>query len=137
MSDLSARRRKATVAIFAAIGGIGFVSATPTTNLELAKEVFITAANVAMYAVIWDVYFNEDLAQKDVTSILIDLSIITVISAGTAWVMTRAIATLLKDIIVNMGGFGWIVAGIVAGLASGLLGVAWTFYCDDIYRHPK
>jgi hypothetical protein len=137
MRNLSVRRKKAIAAIFAAIGGIGFVSATPTSNLETAKQVFVAAANVAMYAVIWDIYFDEELAQKDIKSLLTDLSIITLMSAGTAWVTTKAIAVLMKDFVDGLGWFGWGITGVLAGLVTGLLGFGWIYYCDDLYRNPK
>lgn len=49
----------------------------------------------------------------------------------------KAIASLMKDIAAGLGWLGWGVAGILAGLATGLLGIAWLYYCDDLYRNPK
>jgi hypothetical protein len=137
VSNISGKRKKVVIAILAAVGGIGFVNATPESSIELAKQAFMTAANVAMFAVIWDIYFGEDLAQKDLKSLLIDLGIITLVSAGTAFVIAKAIAVLLKDIEQGLGLFGWGIAGIVAGVVTGLLGLAWACYCDDLYRNLK
>ena len=81
MSNLNLRRKKAALAILAAVGGSGVVMAIPIPNVEIPKQVFMTAANVAMYTVVWDIYFDEELSQKDVKSILLDLSLITLISA--------------------------------------------------------
>lgn len=137
VSNISSKRKKVVIAILAAVGGIGFVNATPESSIELAKQAFMTAANVAMFAVIWDIYFDEDLSQKDVKSILVDLGIITLVSAGTAFIIAKAIAVLLKDIDQWLGLIGWGIAGVVAGLVTGLLGLAWACYCDDLYRNVK
>ncbi len=139
MSNLNHRRKKAALAILAAAGGSGVVMAIPIPipSVEIPKQVFMTAANVAMYTVIWDIYFDEELSQKDIKSILLDLSLITLISAGTAYITAKGTTALISDITNWLGAIGWGVAGAIAGSATGLLGLAWTFYCDDLYRNPS
>ena len=137
MSNLNLRRKKAALAILAAVGGSGVVMAIPMPSVEIPKQVFMTAANVAMYTMIWDIYFDEELSQKNVKSILLDLSLITLISAGTAYVTAKGTTALISDITNWLGAMGWGVAGAIAGSATGFLGLTWTFYCDDLYRNPS
>lgn len=135
MSSLHHKRKQVSIAILAAVFGTGVVTATPTPNLEISKQVFLTIANVAMCALVWNIYFDEELSKKDIISILLDLSIVTVISAFTAYVTAKGITALINDITNWLGVIGWVVIGIIAGLATSLLGIGWASYCDDLYRH--
>ncbi|MDJ0686949.1 MAG: hypothetical protein QNJ41_00410 [Xenococcaceae cyanobacterium MO_188.B32] len=135
MSSLHHKRKQVSIAILATVFGTGVVTATPTPNLEISKQVFLTIANVAMCALVWNIYFDEELSKKDIISILLDLSIVTVISAFTAYVTAKGITALINDITNWLGVIGWVVIGIIAGLATSLLGIGWASYCDDLYRH--
>ena len=134
---MNQKRKKAALAILAAVGGSGMVIAIPIVNIEVPKQVFMTVADVAMYTVIWDIYFDEELSQKDTKSILVDLSLITLISAGTAYVTAKGATALISEITNLLGAIGWGVVGVIAGVVTGLVGVALTFYCDDLYRNPS
>ena len=135
VSILHHKRKQASIAILAAVFGTGVVTATPTPDIEVSKQVFLTIANVAMCAIVWNIYFDEELSKKDIVSILLDLLVVTVISAFTAYVTAKGITTLINDITSWLGVIGWMVIGIIAGLATSLLGIGWASYCDDLYRH--
>ena len=135
VSSLHHKRKQVFIAILAAVFGTGVVTATPTPNLEISKQVFLTIANVAMCALVWNIYFDEELSKKDIISILLDLLVVTVISAFTAYITARGITALINDVTNWLGVMGWIVIGIIAGLATSLLGIGWASYCDDLYRH--
>ena len=135
MSSLHHKRKQVSIAILAAVFGTGVVTATPTPNLEISKQVFLTIANVAMCAIVWNIYFEEELSKKDILSILLDLLVVTIISAFTAYVTAKGITTLIDDITNWLGVIGWVVIGMIAGLATSLLGIGWASYCDDLYRH--
>lgn len=135
MSSLHHKRKKVFVAILAAVFGTGVVTATPTPNIEISKQVFLTIANVAMCALVWNIYFDEELSKKDIFSILLDLLVVTFISAFTAYVTAKGITALINDVTSWLGVMGWLVIGVIAGSATSLLGVGWASYCDDLYRH--
>ena len=135
MSSLHHKRKKVSIAILATVFGSGLVTATPTPNIEISKQVFLTIANVAMCALIWNIYFDEELSKKDILSILLDLLVVTVISAFTAYATAKGITALIDDITNRLGVIGWLVIGIIASSATSLLGVGWASYCDDLYRH--
>lgn len=137
MSSLHQKRKQAALAILAAIGGSGFVAATPTLSMEIPKQIFMTVADIAMCTMIWDIYFDEELSQKDIKSILLELGLIAVVSVVTAFIIARAIIVLIDQLINRLGSIGWGVAGLFAGFITALLGIGWAFYCDDLYRHPS
>lgn len=137
MSSLRPKRNRVFLAILAAVSGSGVVTAAPTPDMEIPKQIFLTVADVAMCTVIWDIYFDEELSQKNIKSILLDLLLIAVISVVTALVTAKAITALISQITNWLGAIGWLVAGLIAGVATSLLGVAWAFYCDDLYRHQS
>lgn len=135
--NLNKKRKKAALAILAVAAGSGVVIAIPISSGEIPKQVFMTVAAVAMYTVIWDIYFDEELSQKDIKSILVDLGLITLISAGTAYITAKGATALISDITNWLGAIGWGVVGIIAGSVTGLLGVAWASYCDDLSRNQS
>jgi uncharacterized membrane protein YfbV (UPF0208 family) len=137
VNNLKNKRKKVVIAVLAAVFSISCINAASVYSMALLKQIFMTLANIAMYAVIWDIYFDEELSSKNVKSILVDLSIITIISAGTAYITAKGIVTLINQINDWLGAIGWLVAGLIAGLGTGILGSAWAFYCDDLYRNSN
>lgn len=125
------------MAILAAVSGGAVVTATPTPSMEIPKQIFLTVADVAMCTIVWDIYFDEELSQKDVKSILLDFGLIAVVSTVTAFITAKAITALISQLINLFGSIGWGIAGLIAGSATGILGVGWACYCDDIYRHQN
>lgn len=135
MSSLHHKRKKVFIAILAAVFGTGLVTATPTPNIEISKQIFLTIANVAMCALVWNIYFDEELSKKNVFSIFLDLLIVVVISAFTAYMTAKGITAIISDVTNWLGVIGWLVIGVIAGFLTSLLGVGWASYCDDLYRH--
>jgi hypothetical protein len=137
MSQIKHKRSKAAIAILAAVVGTSVVTANSTPDIELSKQVFITIANVAMCVILWDIYFDEELAQKNIGAVLSEYCVITLSSIVTAYILAKGITAVMNYFVKVLGPTGWGVTGLLAGTLTGLLGIGWTFYCDDLYRHPK
>ncbi len=139
MSSLGKKRLEATLAIATYSIGSGTASAAPTPGGELPKQIFLTASDVLMYTSIWKIYFEEDLSQKELVEILAELGLVTIAATGTAYVVSKASTALLKEITNWTGPLGWGVTAAIAGSLSGLFGVAWAIYCDQLYaqRQPQ
>jgi hypothetical protein len=135
MKTLTQKRKQSCLIILATVLGSAVVAAAPKTNLDTAKQIFLTVADVAMCMVIWDIYFEENLYQKNITSILVELFCVIILSAITAYIASRGITALGDQLIPWLGAIGWWIMGAIAALAAISLGVAWTFYCDDQYRN--
>ncbi len=137
MGQVSYKRRKAGAVILAAAFGTGVVVLNPLSNTELAKQIFITLADVAMYIMLWDIYFDEKLAQKNLQSILSELFAITLSSIFTAYVLAKGITVSINYLTNALGSIGWPVSSVLATFATGLLGLGWASYCDDWYRNSQ
>jgi hypothetical protein len=137
MSQFKHKRNKAAITILAAAVGIGVVTLNPSPKIEMAKQVFITIADVAMCIMLWDIYFDEELSKKNIPSILSELCLITLISIFTAFILAKGIIALMNYLVHLLGAAGWIFGGGLAGLITVFLGLGWTFYCDDMSRNSK
>jgi hypothetical protein len=135
MNTLSKKRKQSCLIILATVFGSAVVAAAPKASLDYAKQVFLTVADIAMCMMIWDIYFEENLYQKNITSILLELFGVIILSAITAYIASKGITVLGDRLILWLGEMGWWVIGAIAALTASLLGVGWTFYCDDQYRN--
>ncbi len=131
------KRNKAKIVVLAAAIGTGIVSLNPTPNIEAAKQVFMTIANVAMCIMLWDVYFDEELAKKSIQSIVSEFSIITLSSIFTAYVLAKGVIVAMNYLTQTFGAIGWGISGILTAGATVLLGLGWSSYCDDWYRNSQ
>lgn len=139
MSSLGKKRLEASLAIATYAVGSGTASAAPTPGGELPKQILLTTSDVLMYTSIWKIYFEEDLSNKELVEILAELGLVTIAATGTAYVVSKASTALLKEITNWTGPLGWGVVAAIAGSLSGLFGVAWAIYCDQLYsqRQPQ
>ena len=135
MSKLNNIRRRAFITILAAVCGNALVAAIPSIDIETVKKLFITLTNVAMFIVVWDAYFDEQLSQKNIISILKDLFTITCISLITTLIISKVIIRTIDNLTAILGSKGWIIVGIIAALTTAILGIVWAVYCDDLYRN--
>ena len=135
MSKLKDKRRRVVLVILATITGNVLVTATPSPNVESSKYLLSTFANVMMFIVVWDAYFEEQLLQKTIKQILQDLLNITLISAITTLIIFKGITRNIDYLVMTFGLRGWSIAGAIAGFVTAVLGVAWSLYCDDFYRN--
>jgi uncharacterized protein (DUF697 family) len=137
MSQVKQKRNRARIIILAAAFGTGLVALNPTPSAELSKQVFITIADVAMCLMLWDTYFDEELAKKNVQSLFSELLVIVLSSIFTSYVLAKGIAVSMSYFTNMLGSIGWVVSGLFAAIATGLLGMSWASYCDDWYRNSQ
>ena len=134
MSKLNNKRKRVLLIILAAISGNALVAATPSVNLETIKQIFISLSNIAMFVIVWDAYFDEQLSKKNLRSILQDLFTVTCICLITNLVVSQVIVKTSGSLTTILGSGGWLVTGAIAAIATAMLGIIWAFYCDDLYR---
>ncbi|MBD2203150.1 hypothetical protein H6G33_17090 [Calothrix sp. FACHB-1219] len=137
MTNLGQKRLDAALTIATYSVGSATASAAPTFGGEIPKQILLTASDILMYTNIWKIYFAEDLSSKQLMEILTELGFVTVAGAGTAYVVSKVNTAILKEISNWMGPLGWGVVAAIAGSLSGLFGVAWAIYCDQLYAQKQ
>lgn len=135
MDNLTQKRQQSCLAILATVFSIALVAAAPKVNPDSVKEIFLTVADVAMCMVIWNIYFQENLYQRNIKSILLELFFVIVVIAITAYIASKGITVLSSKLTPRLGQIGWWTVGAIAALVTSLLGGAWAFYCDDLYKN--
>ena len=134
MKNLTKKRKQSCLIILATVFGSTAVAAAPKLNLAFAKQIFLTVADVAMCMTIWDIYFGENLYRKNLRAIFLELFFVIMLSGITAYTASKGI-TVLSNRLISLGALGWGMIGAIAALMASLLGIVWTFYCDDLYRN--
>jgi hypothetical protein len=137
VSNQDKKRLEAALAIATYTVSSGTASAAPTPGGEIPKQVLLTASDVLMYTSIWKIYFQEDLSSKQLVDILAELGLVTIAATGTAYVVSKISTAILKEITNWTGPLGWGVIAAIAGSLSGLFGVAWAIYCDNLYSQKQ
>lgn len=135
MSKLSLKRKRVIYTILAVAIFNSLVTATPWIEAIIIKKLFLTFADVVMFIIVWDAYFDEQLSQKSNLLILQDLFAVTCLSAITTFILSQGITKTIDKLISIVGTFGWGIAGGIAGVVTAILGVIWASYCDDLYRN--
>jgi hypothetical protein len=133
VENIGKKRLEAALAIAGCAASGGTVAAAPTPCGEVPKQFILTASDVLMYVTVWKIYFEEELSQKEVLDLCLELGIITVVAAGTAYVAAKGSTALLKEVINWVGPVGWGVGAALTGSLTGFLGAAWALYCDQRY----
>lgn len=133
MSSLGKKRLEAVLAVTGYVVGGSAVTAVPTPCVEIPKQIVVTASDILMYTTIWKIYFEEDLAHKQLVEMLVELGLITVVAAGAAYIIAKGSTAILSEITDWVGPVGWSVSAIVSGSLTGLFGAAWALHCDSLY----
>jgi hypothetical protein len=137
MSNLGKKRLETVLAIATYSIGSGTATATPTPGGEIPKQIILTASDSLMYISIWKIYFAEELSSKGLLEILTEIGLVTVGAAGTTYIVSKASTAIIKEITNWTGPLGWGVTAAIAGSLSGMFGVAWALYCDQLYSQRK
>jgi uncharacterized protein (DUF697 family) len=136
--DIQGKKRiEAVLAIAGYAASGGAVSALPSPGVEMPKQFVLTAADIGMYTLIWKIYFEEDLSQKNLLEILAELGMVTIGAVGTAYVVAKVSTAILNEINDWLGPVGWGVKAAIAGSLSSLFGLGWMLYCDRLYSQKE
>lgn len=134
MNQLEKKRLDTTLAIANYAASSSTVVTAPTPGLELPKQVILTASDTLLYATIWKIYFEEELAQKDLLEILVEVGVVAVTSAGTTYLISKGSLAILCELTDWLGPPGWALKIVVSGSLIGMVGVVWAMICDRMYQ---
>jgi hypothetical protein len=137
MNDLGKKRLEAAWTIAGYATGGGAVSMAATPGVEVPKQVLLAVSDVLMYGTIWKIYFEEDLAQKELLEILAELGLVTVTATGAAYLVAEATAAIAREISNWLGPSGWGVSAIIASSLTATIGALWALHCDQLYQERQ
>jgi hypothetical protein len=135
MSKLRKKRKRVIYTILAVATFNSLITASSFLDIIFVKKLLLTFADVVMFIIIWDAYFDEQLAQKSNWQILQDLFAVTCLSAITTFILSQGITKTIDKLLLFSSTFGWGFAGAIAGIITTILGIIWASYCDDLYRN--
>jgi hypothetical protein len=135
MSKLRKKRKRVIYTILAVAIFNSLITASPSLDIIIVKKLLLTFADVVMFIIVWDAYFDEQLAQKSHWLILQDLFAVTCLSAITTFILSQGITKTIETLLSISTTFGWGIAGAIAGFITAILGIIWASYCDDLYRN--
>jgi len=105
--------------------------------VEVPKQVLLAVSDVLMYGTIWKIYFEEDLAQKELLEILAELGLVTVTATGAAYLVAEATSAIAREIADWLGPSGWGVSAIIASSLTATIGALWALHCDQLYQERQ
>lgn len=133
-NKLRKKRKQVSIGVLAVVVSNFMITAMPVQNIEVAKNIFLTFANIVMFIIVWDVYFEDKLSQKSPWGIVKDLLAITAVGTITTFIVNKLIIKASLKLISTWGIIGWIAGATIAGITTAIIGMIWAFYCDDLYR---
>lgn len=133
--QLGHKRLNVLIAIAGYAAGGGTAASMPTPCMEIPKQLVLTTSDILMYTSIWKIYFEDELSQKRLMEMLVDVGLVTVAAVGTAYFVARTSTAILSEVTDWVGPFGWGFSAAISGSVAGLSGLAWALYCDRLYAH--
>ena len=74
-----------------------------------------------MFILVWDAYFDEEIAKKSILSILQDLFSVTCLSIFTTFILSQGITRIINKLSDTLGMLGWGIAGAIASTITAIL----------------
>jgi hypothetical protein len=133
--SLAKRRRKAISILLTAAGGTGSVSAAPTPGLELPKQAVVGLADALVFSNIYQAYFDEDLDEESLRSMLQQTGAAVAVGGGVAYVSIKLTEGLLAEVLNFVPGLGWLISGAVTASITVCFGALWAALCDYSVRN--
>ncbi|QSJ18217.1 hypothetical protein JYQ62_05180 [Nostoc sp. UHCC 0702] len=76
---------------------------------------------------IWKIYFEEQLSEKDLKSILKEAGLVTVAATGVAYIFANAASALASDIF-------WGIGTVATSTINGIFAILWIGVCEQFYK---
>jgi hypothetical protein len=131
---LMRKRWKALWVIVPTATATGAASATPTPSLETVKQAAVTAADIALMANIYNVYFEEEITQGEMIQLLKDAGILIAVGGTLLYGGIKVTESGLAEVLNFVPGVGWGVSGAITATVTLLVAGLFAMYCDSQAR---
>ncbi len=134
-SDLMKKRRKAFWLIVPVAALTGGTSGTPTPGLEFPKQAAVSAADIALMAGIYNVYFEEEVSPRDMPELLKQAGILIAVGGGVVYSGLKLTEAGAAEVLNFVPGFGWLLSSLVTTSVTATVAALWWWYCDRQARN--
>jgi hypothetical protein len=128
------KRRKALWLIVPAATATGGVSGAPTPGLEGPKQVVVSAADIALLAGIYNVYFDDDITPSNMIEVLKEAGLLIAVGGSIVYGGVKLTEAGLAEVLNFVPGFGWLVSGVITASVTATVATLWWWYCDQQAR---
>lgn len=133
-TTLTKKRVKSLINIANLAGTSVAIIVPPIPTFEVPKQIFLTGSDFAMCYMIYEEYFDDSIYKQEMTEILTDAGILTLVAAGTGYIITRILSGLLAELTNILGPLGWMASGLLEVSQTALLGLVWMYLVEKAYR---
>lgn len=132
--SLMKKRKSALWLIVPTATVTGGASGAPTPALELPKQLVVTAADVALLAGIYNVYFDEDIEPANMIELLMHSGMVIAVGGTVVYGGVKLTEVCLAEILNFVPGVGWLVSGMLTASVTATVATLWWWHCD---RHAR
>jgi hypothetical protein len=128
------KRRKALWLIVPAATLTGGASGTPTPGLEVPKQAVVSAADIALLAGIYNVYFEEELGPANMIELLKNAGMLIAVGGSLVYGGVKLTEAGTAEVLNFVPGVGWLISGLITASVTATVASLWWLYCDGHAR---
>ena len=132
--SLMKKRRKARWLIVPAATFTGGTSGAPTPGLEIPKQAAVSAADIALLAGIYNVYFDEDINPANMVEVLKEAGVLVAVGGTLVYGSIKLTEAGLAEVLNFVPGLGWLLSGMITASVTAAVATLWWWYCDGYAR---
>jgi hypothetical protein len=108
----------------------GGAAGAPTPGLEAPKQAAVSAADIALLAGIYNVYFDEDISPANMMEMLKNAGILIAVGGSVVYGGVKLTEAGIAEVLNFVPGFGWLVSGMITASVTAAVALLWWWYCD-------
>lgn len=136
---LQKKRYSSFLKIAQTAGGAALTGAVPDPTLDIAKQLGISIADAWMCLGIYRDYFDQELSQQDLGSMMQTSGVIILGGGLVGYLGIRLAQTILSEILEAIPVANSIITAIAFGSSTFIVGFAWLAIVEQNYllRHSE
>jgi hypothetical protein len=133
-TEINKKRRKALWTLVAGAGSTGASVVIPTPGFEVPKQVVVATADLALLALIYGIYFDEDIEVDSVRKMLIEMSLVATAGGVAVYAGIKVTEGVIHEVLNWVPVVGWVAKGVITGSVTLTVGALWAWACDAALR---
>jgi len=133
-TSLAAKRRKALWLIVGGATATGTASSLPTPVIEIPEQLAIGAADLALCAGIYQIYYDRPMDTASATALFAELGLVTAAGVGAGYTGVKLTEGILAEVLNWVPFIGWGLSAVITGSVTASVGCAFWYLCDVAVR---